>query len=246
MRIYQCLNWLTLISRDRSQLGSRGERVRCCDVMGFLISHLNRYSDWTLEELNTFDICKFQSWGNGNRNRSYLNVKIRRYLDKHKFVTAGGVCWPQPLLPRYVMMIDGCPVAGSGLSLPPPSDDLWLSHQHWTFCTHTTGVTSSVTPLTLSWLPIHNLYLAFCFSSEILGYSVLSFSDGFRQLDHCHWRGPEPTDPRLMKPLQRFIPDIKDQSSILSSFPSVLLQVLQVTVYSPPLCFSSVLNQRPQ
>ena len=113
-----------------SSVPEERERVRCCDVMGFLISHLNRYSDWTLEELNTFDICKFQSWGNGNRNRSYLNVKIRRYLDKHKFVTAGGVCWPHPLLPRYVMMIDGCPVAGSGLSLPPPSDDLWLSHQH--------------------------------------------------------------------------------------------------------------------
>ena len=101
MRIYQCLNWLTLISRDRSQLGSRGERVRCCDVMGFLISHLNRYSDWTLEELNTFDICKFQSWGNGNRNRSYLNVKTRRYLRRHKFVTAGGVgvCWPHGSAP---------------------------------------------------------------------------------------------------------------------------------------------------
>ena len=106
------------------------------------------------------------------------------------------------------------------------------------FCT--TGVTSSVTPLTLSWLPIHNLYLAFCFSSEILGHSVLSFSDGFRQLDHCNWRGPQPTDPWLMKPLQRFIPGIEDQSSILSSFPFVLLQVLQVTVYSPPLCFSLV------
>ena len=129
-----------------SSVPEERERVRCCDVMGFLISHLNRYSDWTLEELNTFDICKFQSWGNGNRNRSYLNVKIRRYLDKHKFVTAGGVCWPHPGLPRYVMMIDGCPVAGSRLSLPPPSADLWLSHQHCTFCT--TGVTSSVTPLT--------------------------------------------------------------------------------------------------
>ena len=131
--------------------------------MGFLISHLNRYSDWTLEELNTFDICKFQSWGTGNRNKSYLNVKIRRYLRKHKFVTAGGVPWPQPTLPRYVVMIDGCPVAASRLSLPPPWDDLWLWHQHCTFCTRTTGVTSSVTPLTcvasdteslLSWLII--------------------------------------------------------------------------------------------
>ena len=100
------------------------------------------------------------------------------------------------------------------------SDDLWLSHQHCTFCTRTTGVTSSVTPLTCGASDTESL---FALSSEILGDPVLSFTDGFGQLEN--WR---------------FIPDIKDQSSILSSFPFVLLQVLQVTVYSPPLCFSSV------
>ena len=208
--------------------------------MGFLISHLNRYSDWTLEELNTFDICKFQSWGTGNRNKSYLNVKIRRYLRKHKLVTVGGVSWPQPALPRYVVMIDGCPVAGSRLSLPPPrmisGCDTNTAH----------SAPAQLRSPALShpshvWLLIQNLYLAyhqrfwgtlyFLFLTDLDNWTI---GGGHSATAH---RSHE-TSPEISTWYWRPV--------LYTLVISICCVVISFTSYSPPLCFSSVLNQRPQ